>query len=456
MSRAARLVILGAGGDLTARYLLPALGRLAAGELLPDGFEVWGVAHDERDDDGFRRYADEQLGRHATDLSAEDRRRLCQRLRYRTGDATDVELVRACAEGAPGPVVFYLALPPAVFEPAIRTVVEAAPGSDTRLVVEKPFGEDLEAARSLNRLVGESFDESHVFRIDHFLGMRTVQNLLGIRFANRVFAPLWRAEHIEAVELVWDETVALEDRAGYYDEAGAVKDMVQNHLLQLLALAAMERPATLDEGDLRDAKVEVLRRVRRFTVDEVATHTRRARYGAGRVGDDRELPAYAEEDGVDPERGTETFAAVTLFVDDDRWRGVPFRLRTGKALGRDRHEIRFCFRSVDQELFDWGGSEPLNALTMTIEPDTLVLDIALNGSDDPQVLEPAQLRADCSPELLPTYARLLLDIIDGDPTFSIRGDEAEESWSIVEPILAAWSDGAVPLEEYPAGSAGPT
>jgi glucose-6-phosphate 1-dehydrogenase len=454
MTPASQLVILGAGGDLTGRYLLPALGHLQAAGLLPERSEVLGVDRAEQDDDAFRRSIGEQLARHAPDLDERARHDLCARSRYLTGDVSDPDVLARAAEGTSGPVVFYLALPPAVFEPAIRGIVDLGPGRGDRLVVEKPFGTDLASARALNRLVDEAFDEDRVFRIDHFLGMRTVQNLLGIRFANRLFEPSWSADHIESIDIVWDETVALEGRAGYYDHTGAVRDMVQNHLLQLLALAAMEEPASLGAGDLRDAKVAALRSVRPMTADDVARRTSRARYGPGRIGG-RDLPAYVDEDGVDGDRSTETFAAVELHVDTDRWRGVPFRLRTGKALAADRHEIRFTFRPTGSTLFGPQGAQPVNHLTMAIDPDRLVVGLALNGSHDPTVVEPAELTAECGPSDLPTYARLLLDVFDGDPAFSIRGDEVEESWRVVEPILAAWGDGAVPLLEYPAGSAGP-
>jgi glucose-6-phosphate 1-dehydrogenase len=449
-----RLAVLGAGGDLTGRYLLPALGRLEAAGRLPAGLGILGVGLSEWDRHGFRRYAQEHLGRFAADLPAEAVGALCARLDYRHGDVADPGVLEQAASGADGPVVWYLALPPAVFGPVARALGSVAMPEGSRIVVEKPFGTDLASAQQLNRALAEVFGEERIFRVDHFLGMPTVQNLLGIRFGNRVFEPLWCADHVEAVDVVWDETVALEGRAGYYDRTGALRDMVQNHLLQLLALVAMERPRSLGEADLRDAKEAVLQRVRRLSRDEVDRCTVRARYGPGEVGG-RRLPAYADSEGVRAERGTETFAQVTLFVDGDRWSGVPFRLRTGKALGADRREIVVHFREVDPSLFSPGEQVPPNRLRMTMDPDRLVLDIALNGSGDPFRLEPARLSAECPPEDLPTYARLLLGVFDGDPRLSIRRDEVEESWRIVEPIVAAWADGAAPLGEYPAGSGGP-
>src|SRR5262249_42968839 len=234
-----------------------------------------------------------------------------------------------------GPVAVYLALPPAVFPAAVSALRRAGLPADSQVVLEKPFGEDLASARELNRLLAELTDERHVFRVDHFLAMATRPNLLGTRLANRILEPIWNSAHIELVEVIWEESLALEGRAGYYDHVGALKDMVQNHLLQLLCLVAMEPPVSLGERDLRDRKVDVLRSVRRFEDDDVPTSTCRARYRAGRVGD-RDIRAYVEEDGVTPEHATETFAEVTLELDSWRWSDTRFRLRTGKAIGQDR------------------------------------------------------------------------------------------------------------------------
>ena len=291
--------------------------------------------------------------------------------------------------------------------------------------------------------------------MDHFLGKQTVQNILGLRFANRLFEPLWCAEHVEGVDIVWDETVALEGRAGYYDRTGALLDMIQNHLLQLVALVAMERPGGLGEQPLRDAKVDVLRSVRRLTPNEVARYTVRARYTEG-GSPDRPIPAYTAEDGVDPGLGTETFADVTLFLDNHRWRGVPFRLRTGKALGADRRDVSIRLRPTQRLPFGQTHDPGPNVLTFAMDPDRLIAEIALNGVGDPFDLEPARWELELAPQRLSAYARLLLDAMDGDPALSIRGDEAEESWRIIEPIIAAWGDGVRPLLDYPAGSAGPT
>jgi glucose-6-phosphate 1-dehydrogenase len=450
----ARLIVLGASGDLTGRYLLPALAELVQADLLPEQLDLIGVARDDWDDEEFREHAMEQLDQHGDDLPTGGRDDLVGRLRYHRGDATDAGTLRAAVAGADGPILVYLALPPSVYASAITAVADAGLPAGSRVVIEKPFGTDLASARELNRLLHEHFPETAAFRIDHFLGKQTVQNVLGLRFANRLFEPLWCNRHVERVDIVWDETVALEGRAGYYDHTGALRDMVQNHLLQLLCLLAMDRPAGLGDGPLRDAKVDVLRAVRQLDGTEVRRHTSRARYCAGDIGE-LEVPDYATEPGVDPARQTETCADVTLFIDNDRWRGVPFRLRTGKAMARDRREMIISFRPVDRLPFGQADDPGPNVLTLGMDPDHLAVDLALNGGGDPFCLDPARIELQLSPQRLSAYARLLLDALDGDLALAIRDDEAEECWRIVAPIVEAWTRGDVPLTEYQAGSAGP-
>jgi len=446
------MLILGATGDLSLRYLLPALAHLRQADELPEDFAVECLGRDDTDTEAYRALAAEGLADHAPDLPREGRDALTKTLRYHRADVTDPGRVSAVLGETHGPVVAYLSLPPQVFAPAIEALAAAGLPEGSRVVVEKPFGENLASARELNRLLRAAFPEEAVFRVDHFLGLQTVQNVLGLRFANGVFEPLWNREHIDRVEIVWDETLALEGRAGYYDAAGALKDMIQNHLLQLLCLVGMEPPATLRERDLRDRKVELLRAVRSPSPEEAGHETIRARYSAGRVGD-REVPAYAEEEGVDPERGTETFAEVTLAVDNPRWSGVPFVLRSGKALSRDRAEVAIRFRPASHPTF--GQEAEPNVLRLRLEPDSVSLGVNVNGPGDPFVLEKIELSAELAPQGMPAYARLLLDALEGDPTLSIRADEAEESWRIVEPVLRAWEQNRVPLLEYPAGSDGP-
>jgi glucose-6-phosphate 1-dehydrogenase len=450
-----RFVILGASGDLTSRYLMPALARLMEAGKLGD-VEVVGVALEDWTTEGFRERVAGGLERHAGGVSKEAHEGLLNRLRYAQSDVTDAGTLRGAVEPEKGPVVAYLALPPTVFAPTLAALRELGLADGSRVVVEKPFGTSLADAQGLNRLLHDSFAEEAVFRIDHFLGKQKVQNILGVRFANRLFEPLWNCNHIGRVEIRWDETLALEGRAGYYDRAGALKDMLQNHLLQLLALVAMEPPLSLGARDLRDRKVDVLRAVRSLSPEEVLRLTVRARYGAGelkgREVKGREVPAYVDEEGVAAENDTETFAQVTLFIDNWRWSGVPFTLRSGKALAKDRAEIAVYFRPVPHLAFGQEGDPRANALRIAFAPDRMALDLNINGPGDPFVLEPAALALELAPQDISAYGKLLLDVLAGDPTLSIRDDEAEEAWRIMEPILAVWQEGRVPLLDYPAGS----
>ena len=453
------LLLFGASGDLAGRFLLPALAALEAAGRLPDGFRAIGVAREEWDREAFRRIAAERLAEHAGDVPAAARQALVESLDYRSVDLSRPEHVaRALGEdGDTRPVVAYLALPPGVFTDAVTALGDTGLPQGSRIAIEKPFGEDLESAVALNALlarIARDAGESAIFRVDHVLGMATVQNMLGLRFANQVTAPTWNSEHIEQVEILWEETLALEGRAGYFDSAGALKDVLQNHALQILSLFAMEPPAASGERALRDRKVEALRSVRTPDDDQIAFRTRRARYTAGRVAD-RAVPSYADEDGVDPGRGTETFAELALEIENARWSGTRFVLRAGKALRRRRKGILVRFRAVPLPPFA-EGEPTANELWIGIDgPEDLRLE--LTGSTPAPSFRPSPLTltAPPPPSDLPPYARVLLDILDGDGVLSVRGDEAEEAWRIVEPVLRAWEDDRVPLEEYPAGSDGP-
>jgi glucose-6-phosphate 1-dehydrogenase len=448
------LVIFGAAGDLTSRFLIPALASLQRARKLPRGFDLLGISRQKLTAAAFRRYLLQRQPRDGEEKGARLPPSLWRRLRYRSADVRNAPEVAAALKGVKGPIVAYLALPADLFEPAVRAIAAARPAKGSRIVVEKPYGEDLRSARALNRLLGETFPPDAVYRMDHFLGKQTVQNILGLRFANRVFEPNWNRRHVRSVEIRWEETLGLEGRAAYYDKAGALRDLIQNHLLQLLALVAMEPPTALDARHFRDRKVEVLRRVRRLRPAEVRRLTVRARYGAGKV-EGRSVPAYVDEEGVNPARATETFAQVILFVNDRRWAGVPFTLRTGKALERERREIAVTFRDVTAMAFGEEARPRANVLRLQIDPDRMGLDLNVNGAGDPFDLEDLTLQADLAPQDLPAYARLLLAVLEGDPTFSIRADEAEESWRIVEPILKEWAAGRIPLRQYAAGSDGP-
>ena len=453
-----RIVIFGATGDLAVRYLIPALARLYEAGKLPDGMGITAV--DRKDwgngENGFRRLALDNLRRHAGSVSASARAKMVTEvMEYRRADVTDAQSVVSALDPLTGPILAYLALPPAVFAPTLEALKRANLPEGSRVAIEKPFGVDLESARELNRLLHGFLPEQSIFRVDHFLAWQPFPSIMGLRFANGVFEPLWDRNHIERVEILWEETLTLEGRAGYFDHAGALKDLIQNHLLQLLCLTAMEAPSAPHRGDLRDRKVDLLRSVRRLSPEEAQRRTVRARYGTGRIGD-RDVPAYADEEGVDPSRGTETFAEVTLSIDNPRWSGVPFVLRAGKALGRFKGEIAVHFKPVSHPAFQGMGDPKPNVLRVRLQPDRVTLNLNVNGPHDPFGLEQVELNADFAPQdFFAAYERLFLDLLEGNTTLFVRADEAEEAWRVADPILGAWRQGLVPLLEYPAGSDGP-
>ncbi|TYP88122.1 glucose-6-phosphate dehydrogenase [Blastococcus xanthinilyticus] len=446
-------VVLGGTGDLTGRLLLPGLAELVAAGVLDEPVAVLAVSREDWSDEEYRDWARTRLAEHAGRVPEAARERLIGWLGYRHGDVTVPADLRAALERAGGVPVVYLALPNTVFLPTLEALRECEVPEGTVVAVEKPFGRNLADARNLNEVLHRLVPEDQVFRTDHFLAMQTVLNILGLRFANRVFEPVWNAQHLERVDIVFDETLGLEGRAGYYDTAGALRDMLQNHLLQMLAVVAMEPPAALDARSLAARKADVLRAVR--PPRDMRRDTVRARYTAGTVGD-RQLPDYTAERGVQADRGTETYAEYTVEVDNWRWAGVPFRLRSGKALGADRHEIVLRFKPVPHLAFepDGAGPEP-DVLRLRLDPDGISLELNLNGAGDPFDLERRSLAVDLPPTPLSAYGLLLEELLAGEAALSISDVEAEESWRIVEPILAAWAADEVPLLDYPAGSDGP-
>jgi glucose-6-phosphate 1-dehydrogenase len=292
-----------------------------------------------------------------------------------------------------------------------------------------------------------------VFRVDHYLGMSTVLNIVGLRFANRMLESVLNADHVRSVDIVFDETLALEGRAGYYDGAGALVDMIQSHSLQVLGLLAMEAPSTLEARDFRDRTAAVLRATRVWDDDPVRW-SRRARYTAGEI-DGRRLPSYVDEEGVDPDRRTETFAELVLAVNTWRWAGVPFRARAGKALRALRKEAVVTFKQPPWVPTGLTGYDQPDRLRIGFDPDRLLVDVNINGPGDPSVVDSVSLQADLASGDLPAYGQVLKAVFEGNPTLSVRGDTAVECWRIVEPALTAWRDDQVPLQEYPAGSTGP-
>lgn len=442
------LIILGASGDLTRRLLLPGLGTLLAADP-GRRVRVWGSSRD--DLDAWSQILRDSLAEGGA--PADQIERVAADTRYLALDVTGRDEVDRLLAEIPDldDAVLYFALPPAVTAKVCRLLATRELGG-LRLALEKPFGTDLESARDLNRLLASFRTEDQIFRVDHFLGEAQVLNLLGLRFANRIFEPLWNAGHVERIDIVADETLALEGRAGYYDGSGALVDMLQSHLLLVLSLVVMEEPAKVNALELRDLMAHALRATR--LADDPVSASRRARYTAGTVGS-RAVPSYVDEPGVDSERGTETLAEIDIVVDNGRWAGVPFRLRSGKAMAEHTWRIDVHFAPVAHVPDGLGGPAPTNRLTMHLSPDTLDVQIATNGGGDKFHLETTHLLAELADSPVRPYGEILAGILDANPLLSVRGDIAEECWRICGPVLTAWQAGQVPLEEYPAGSSGP-
>lgn len=445
------LLILGASGDLTSRLLLPALGQLLTQQ--PERrLRLLGAGDKELTPEDWRGIVEKSFG--TADASGAAVDNLLSSTTYIAADVTQpaaMERLLAECDGAPA---IYFALPPAVAALVCDMLSSLTLPVGTQLALEKPFGTDQASAARLNAQLTRLVPEDQVHRVDHFLGRSSVFNLLGVRFANRLFEPLWNAENVEKVDVIYDEQLGLEGRAGYYDRAGAMVDMIQSHLLQVMAIIAMEPPSTLDAGDLRDAKGLVLRATR-LRDDDPAQSSKRGRYTAGSV-DGRELPSYVDAEGVNPENGTETLAEVTFQVDTWRWAGVPFTLRSGKALAARRREVVITFKEVPHLPTGLRGHPAGTVLRIFLAPDELVLELNINGPGDPQDLERVHLKADFGPGKLSAYGEVLEGLLDGDPWLSVRGDTAEQCWRIVEPIRTAWRNDEVPLHDYPAGSTGPS
>jgi glucose-6-phosphate 1-dehydrogenase len=441
------LLILGASGDLTSRLLLPSLAALLSKEpkrrvvLRGSGTEDWDA--DTWHSAVEKAFADAPDALAHVDIAD-----------YLKADVTDSAAVASIVKGLDPSTVVYFALPPAVTAAAVDAMKGLTLPEGTVLAMEKPFGEDEASARELNSKLLALVPEQQIFRVDHFLGRSTLLNLLGVRLANRIWEPVWSAEHCQQVLIRFDESVALEGRARYYDKAGAMIDMIQSHLLQVMALLAMDPPSTLGERDLRDAKAAVLRATHVMR-DDPATASRRAQYTAGRIGE-RDLPSYRDEDGVDDARQTETLAQVTFEVSSDRWAGVPFVLRSGKALERKHSEIVVTFKPVRHVPPGLDGT-PVDGgrLTFSLGPDEMHLRLHVTGGDDPFALRDEDLVADLGEGQQRSYEEVLDELLDGDVALSVRADEAEECWRIIQPVRDAWARGEVPMEEYAAGSTGP-
>ena len=469
-------VIFGAAGDLTKRLLLPALYNLAAGKLLPEGFAIVGIARAEMSDDAFRKQMAEALRQFATDdVDPHTLDDLVGRCRYVRGDFDDAatyDRLKSCLRevargaGTRDNCLFYLATPPDFFAPVACHLGAAglahADGAWRRLIVEKPFGFDLQSACALNKKLLGCFGEDQIYRIDHYLGKETVQNIMVLRFANGMFEPIWNRHHIDHVQITVAETVSVENRGKLYDHTGALRDMVPNHLFQLLALTAMEPPSRFDARAVRSAKLNALEAIRPLRQSDIAGDLVRGQYGGGRVRG-KMLPAYREAPGVARDSVTETYVAMRLAIDSWRWAGVPFYLRTGKALAARKTEIAVKFRSAPLALFRDMPVESLaqNLLVLRIQPDegaALHFNAKIPG---PEVrIENVRMNFkyedyfDAAPST--GYETLIYDCMVGDPMLFQRAVDIEAGWRVVDPILTAWRDGdGRDLCPYPAGSDGP-
>lgn len=471
------LIIFGASGDLTYRKLIPAVFDLYKQNSLPKNFAVLGVARSAFSDKSFRDKMKDGIKQFATakDVTEEELDTFSLKLHYlsiKTDDSKEYIKLKERLEfldkeeGTSGNYIFYLSTPPSLYSVVPKYLAEQGlnheNGTFRRIIIEKPFGTDLKSAIELNKSLSENYDEEQIYRIDHYLGKETVQNMLVTRFANGIYEPLWNRNYIHHVEITAAESIGVENRGGYYDHSGALRDMVQNHLLQLVALVAMEPPMSIDSVSIRNEKLKVFQALRPMTNDDLFKNVIRGQYTAANIKG-KYAKGYREEKDVDPNSRTETYVAMKLFIDNWRWGGVPFYVRTGKRLPTRVSEVVIHFRPAPQRLFpettDLNNDD--NQLVIRIQPDEGILlktkmKVPGSGYQVKTVnmdFHYSQLQDTYLPE---AYERLLLDCMVGDSTLYIRGDALEATWKFVQPLLDFWEKNAdAPLQGYPAGSWGP-
>ncbi|ODT90593.1 MAG: glucose-6-phosphate dehydrogenase [Sphingobium sp. SCN 64-10] len=470
--KSSTLILFGATGDLAHRMLFTSLYHLLSDGLLPDRFHILASGRSEMDDGAFRESIDAALRTYLADEHLDEAR-----------IATFLAMISYCAVAAgndaqfaaladrvralgDGPVAVYLSTPPSLFAPTAQGLANAGlvtPG--TRIAMEKPIGKDLASSREVNDAIGALFAEEQIFRVDHYLGKETVQNLMALRFGNRLFEPLWNSGAIDHVQITVAETVGLEGRVSYYDGVGALKDMVQNHMLQILSIIAMEPPARMDSTSVRDEKVKALRSLRPMDPETVRTHSVRGQYRDGAVKG-KLIAGYAEELGK--ESDTETFVALKAHIDNWRWTGVPFYLRTGKCLPNRQSEILIQFKPVTHSIFrrtGYGNALEPNQLIIRLQPDEnirLCIMAKRPGLDRDGVklqevgLDVSLTHAFAGERRRIAYERLLLDLLEGDTTLFVRRDEVEAQWSWIDSITAGWKDSGQKVVHYAAGTWGPS
>jgi glucose-6-phosphate 1-dehydrogenase len=471
----ATLVIFGAAGDLTKRLLMPSLYNLQLAGLLDESFEVIGVDHNESTDDKYREVLTTAMEGFIGKKNAEfDANKLKpdawawvrDRLHYQTGDFEDPATFKALNDRIKGSCVFYLAVSARFFGPVITNLCDAGlmqqgEGVFRRVVVEKPFGHDLPSAQALNKLILDRMDETQVFRIDHFLGKETVQNVMALRFGNGIFEPLWNRHYIDHVEITAAETVGVEERARFYEPTGAMRDMVPNHMFQLLAITAMEPPNRFDADAVRAEKAKVIQAIKPFDEMRAARDVVRGQYAAGSIGGDA-VPGYRSEHDVAPTSMTETYVALRLKIDNFRWAGVPFYIRTGKRMATRRTEIAIHFKQAPYAMFRDTPVDHLtpNVMVLHIQPsEGITLNLSAKRPGPKLVLGGVAMDFRYSDYFhAPSstgYETLLYDVMMGDATLFQRADMVEAGWAVVQPILDMWASGQAGVSPYPAGSHGP-
>ncbi len=469
------IVLFGATGDLTHRKLAPALYRLALEGQLPSEYAIVGFARRDWSDETFRDELKKTLEKEGGPDFEKAWGPFATHIAFAQGEFHDLSAYQNLkakleqidgSHGTRGNRLFYLAVAPEFFGQIVDNLEAAGlirPANDegpwSRVVIEKPFGHDLKSARALNRELSKSLDETQTYRIDHYLGKETVQNILALRFANAIYEPIWNRDHVESVQITVSETVGMAGgRGAYYDTAGAIRDMVQNHMMQLLCLVAMEPPVNLSADAVRNEKVKVLQALPHWTTEDVAKNTVRAQYVNGSIGG-QDVPGYLDEKGVKPDSTTGTYVAIRLTLDNWRWAGVPFYLRTGKRLPKRATEIAIQFKKPPTSLFEAEG-EAANLLVLRIQPNegaSLAFQAKIPGSRRRLQQVRMDFRYGTSFASPPpeAYERLLLDVMLGDPSLFTRTDEVDNAWRFITEILDAWDSSPAKPETYPAGSWGP-
>jgi glucose-6-phosphate 1-dehydrogenase len=474
VAEANAMVVFGASGDLTRRKLLVSLFELFRRELLGERFYLLGCGRKELSDKEFREIAQQAIQESFSNTSASETETFISKLHYVSGNYDDPSLYDKIKtrlteldkkHTVDGGHIFYLSVPPFLYVTIVQNLCaaglshagESGSKQETRLVVEKPFGRDLESAAELNNRISQCFDESQIYRIDHYLGKESVQNILIFRFANTIFEPVWNRNYIDSVQITIAESLGVEHRASYYDKSGALRDMFQNHMLQMLALVAMEAPTSFEADRLRDEKVKLLRSIRPLPADELDRLIVRGQYGPGSISG-RPVVGYREERGVDPQSRTETFVAAKLFVDNWRWKGVPFYLRTGKRLVRKDTEIAITFKEVPHSMFISAGIDDMraNVLVLQIQPEEgISLRFQAKRPGSKICMDTLNMnfhyRDIFGVHMPEAYQRLLLDCMVGDQTLFARYDGVETAWRLLTPVLKGWEAADSGPYEYAAG-----